>query len=183
MRTGNPVFVLLKLKIACPSGAAPADACWTLRGPDTLSRFIFFPPIFMKSVNSVTLLGHVTRDAEFRTTAAGKSVSTFGLATNRVWKDANGQRHSLAEFHHLVCWGPLAEFAALHVCTGKPLYVEGSLKTRQWESADGAKHWRTEVTVRNLVLLGARPAEDAEQEEEAVPEETDEEAIEESPMA
>lgn len=110
----------------------------------------------MKSVNKVTLLGNVTRDPELKSTTAGQSVATFGLATNRVWKDATGEKQSLAEFHNLVAWGAQAEFVSQYVKKGKPLYVEGYLKTRSWDSQEGTKIFRTEVVVENVVLLGAK---------------------------
>jgi single-strand DNA-binding protein len=118
----------------------------------------------MKSVNKVMLLGNVTRDPELKTTTGGQSVCTFGIATNRVWKDATGQKQSLAEYHNLVAWGGLAEFAGQSVKKGMPLFIEGYLKTRSWDSPEGAKIFRTEVVIENLVLLGRR--EDSEAQEE-----------------
>jgi len=112
----------------------------------------------MKSVNKVILLGNVTRDPELKATANGQSVATFGLATNRVWKDQSGEKQSLAEFHNLVAWGGLAEFCALSVKKGKPLYIEGYLKTRSWDGPEGSKIFRTEIVIENLVLLGPRDA-------------------------
>lgn len=110
----------------------------------------------MKSVNKVILLGNVTRDPELKSTQSGQSVCTFGLATNRTWKDAQGNRQSVAEFHNLVAWGGLAGFAAEYVKKGKPLYIEGYLKTRSWDSAAGPKMFRTEVIIDNLILVGPR---------------------------
>src|SRR3990167_5745368 len=117
------------------------------------SNEFFFPITYMKSVNSVTLLGNVTRDPELKTTTGGQSVVTFGLATNRVWKDPNGEKQSLPEFHNLVAWGRLAEFIAENVTKGKPLYIEGYLKTRSWDSPEGTKIFRTEVVVENIILV------------------------------
>lgn len=110
----------------------------------------------MKSVNKVILLGNVTRDPELKATANGQSVATFGLATNRVWKDQSGEKQSLAEYHNLVAWGGLAEFCAQNVKKGKPLYIEGYLKTRSWDGPEGSKIFRTEIVIENLVLLGPR---------------------------
>lgn len=110
----------------------------------------------MKSVNKVMLLGNVTRDPELKATANGQSVCTFGLATNRVWKDQSGEKQSLAEYHNLVAWGGLADFAAQNVKKGKPLFIEGYLKTRSWDGAEGAKIFRTEIVIENLVLVGPR---------------------------
>jgi len=124
------------------------------------SNEFFFPITYMKSVNSVTLLGNVTRDPELKSTTGGQSVCTFGLATNRVWKDANGEKQSLPEYHNLVAWSGLAEFIAQHVKKGKPLYVEGYLKTRSWDSPEGAKIFRTEIVVENVILLGPKDTPD-----------------------
>lgn len=117
-----------------------------------LNLFLFL----MKSVNKVILLGNITRDPELKSTTNGQAVCTFGIATNRNWKDANGQKQSLAEYHNLVAWGGLAEFCSQSVKKGKPVYIEGYLKTRSWESPEGAKIFRTEIVVENLVLLGAK---------------------------
>lgn len=107
-------------------------------------------------MNKVILLGNVTRDPQLKVTTNGQSVVTFGLATNRVWKDANGEKQSLAEFHNLVAWGKLAEFIAESVRKGKPLFIEGYLKTRSWDNPEGTKIFRTEVVVDNIVLVGPR---------------------------
>lgn len=128
----------------------------------------------MKSVNKAILLGNVTRDPELKSTTGGQSVCTFGLATNRVWRDANGEKQSLPEYHNLVAWGGLAEFCAQNVRKGKPLYVEGYIKTRSWDSPEGTKIFRTEVVVENLVLLGQKDGTEGElpSEEQAPVEET-----------
>lgn len=110
----------------------------------------------MKSVNKVMLLGNATRDPELKSTQGGQPVCTFGLATNRVWKNQNGEKQSLPEFHNLVAWSGLAEFAAQSVKKGKPLFIEGYLKTRSWEGEDKRKHFRTEIVIENLVLIGPR---------------------------
>ncbi|MFA6259253.1 MAG: single-stranded DNA-binding protein [Candidatus Peribacteraceae bacterium] len=110
----------------------------------------------MKSVNKVILLGNVTRDPELKQTTGGQSVCTFGLATNRIWKDANGEKQSLAEYHNVVSWGGLAEFCGQYVQKGKPLFIEGYLKTRSWDGPEGTKIFRTEVVAENVVLLGQK---------------------------
>lgn len=112
----------------------------------------------MKSVNKVILVGNVTRDVELKQTKSGQMVCQFGLATNRVWKNKDGEKQSLVEFHNLVAWGTLAEFCEQYIKKGKPLYVEGYLKTRSWEDEKaGKKMYRTEVIIEDVVLLGARP--------------------------
>ena len=116
----------------------------------------------MKSVNRVTLLGHTTHDPELKAIATGKSVCTVGLATNRLWKDNKGEWQNLPEFHNLVAWGKLAEFLGNQVRKGKPLYVEGYLKTRSWESEKNGKQFRTEVVIDNAVLLGQKTTQEKE---------------------
>ncbi|MFA7310205.1 MAG: single-stranded DNA-binding protein [Candidatus Paceibacterota bacterium] len=111
----------------------------------------------MRSVNKVTLIGNVTRDAEVKITPNGQSIATFGLATNRIWKEQNGEKKSLPEFHNIVAWGQLAEFCGQNVRSGKPLYVEGYLKTRSWEAPDGQnKFFRTEIVIENLIFLSPK---------------------------
>lgn len=129
----------------------------------------------MKSVNRVTLLGNVTRDPELKATSGGQSVATFGIATNRTWKDQAGEKQSLAEYHNLVAWGGLAEFAAQNVKKGKPLYIEGYLKTRSWDGPEGSKIFRTEIVIENLVLLGPRDALDPHATHESHPMEMNQE--------
>ena len=110
----------------------------------------------MKSVNKVILLGNVTRDPELKTTGNGQSVCTFGLATNRLWKGGDGQKQSLPEYHNIVAWSGLADFCGTHVQKGKPLYIEGYLKTRSWEAESGQKVFRTEIVLQDIVLLGPK---------------------------
>ena len=113
-------------------------------------------PSSMKSVNRVTLLGNVTRDPELKSTTGGQTVATFGLATNRVWRGSEGEKKSLPEYHNLVAWGGLAEFTGQYIRKGKPLFVEGYLKTRSWDSGEGTKIFRTEIVVENIILLGPK---------------------------
>jgi single-strand DNA-binding protein len=112
----------------------------------------------MKSVNKVVLLGNVSSDPNLTATTAGEAVCSFGVATTRVWKDEAGQKQATAEFHHVVARGRLAEFCEQYLKKGKPLYVEGYLQTRRWESPVGKRHVRTEIVAEDLVLLGASNA-------------------------
>ena len=121
----------------------------------------------MKSVNKVILLGNITRDPELKATTNGQSVTTFGLATNRNWKDETGEKRSLPEYHNLVAWGGLAEFCNQYVKKGKPLYVEGYVKTRSWDGPEGNKIFRTEIVVENVVLLGPKGDEEMQYDAES----------------
>lgn len=134
---------------------------------------ISFPCSPMKSVNKVILVGNVTRDAELRTIPSGKAVCNFGLATNRVWKDAKGETQDLPEFHNVSAWGKLGEFCGKYIKKGKPLYIEGRLKSHSWEKPEGVKHVRTEVILENVSFLSPR----AEEAEAPVSEQEEEEAV------
>jgi len=128
-----------------------------------------FPKNFMKSVNTVTLLGNVARAPELKATKGKHSVCTFGLATNRVWKDSAGQKQSLPEFHNIVAWGPLAEFCAEYVQKGNPLFVQGYLKTTSWEGKHGETLYRTEIMLEDVTLLGRKkPEEDAAEDRQSL---------------
>lgn len=107
----------------------------------------------MRSVNKVILIGHLTRDPELRQTAGGQPVTTFSIATNRVWNDASGERQEAADYHDLVAWGKLAEICDQYLRTGCAIYVEGRLHTRRWEAPDNTKRHKTEVVVQELNIL------------------------------
>jgi len=107
--------------------------------------------------NKVFILGNLTRDPELRTTPAGQSVASFGVATNRFWNDKNGQKQSEVEFHNVVAWGKLAETASRYLSKGKLVFVEGRLKTRSWTDQNGVRHSRTEIIAQNF-QLGPRGA-------------------------
>ena len=108
-------------------------------------------------VNKVILIGNLGRDPEVRSTPSGQPVATFTLATNRKWKDKNGQRQEQTEWHQIVCWGRQAEVAGQYLTKGKQIYVEGRLQTRSWDDRNtGEKKYKTEVVCDNFQMLSAR---------------------------
>ncbi len=108
-------------------------------------------------VNKVILVGNLGRDPEVRSTPSGQPVASFSLATNRKWRDRDGNRQEQTEWHNIVCWGRLAEIAGQFLAKGKQIYVEGRLQTRSWEDRQsGEKKYRTEVICENFQMLGAR---------------------------
>lgn len=108
-------------------------------------------------LNKVMLIGNLTRAPEARTTASGQTVCSFGVATNRVWTDASGQKQTQAEFHNIVAWSKLAEICTQYLSKGRKVYVEGRLQTREWEGQDGAKRQRTEIVADNMIILDRAP--------------------------
>ena len=109
-----------------------------------------------RSLNKVMLIGNLTRDPELKYTASGAAVATFGLATNKSWKDDKGELKELAEFHNIVSWNKLAEICQQLLATGMKVYVEGSLNTRNWEGDDGNKRYKTEVRITDMILLDSK---------------------------
>jgi len=111
--------------------------------------------------NRVILVGRATANPELRTTPAGQSVTTIGVATNRTWTDKAGARQEATEFTNVVMWGRTAEIAAQFVMKGSTVLIEGRLETRSWEDKQGQQRKTTEVICDNL-QLGPRPLQDAE---------------------
>ncbi len=110
----------------------------------------------MKSVNRVTLLGHLVADPEIKITKTGKKVSNFALATNNEWFDHNGELQSSVDFHRIVAWEKLADITSTYLKKGQPVLLEGRLTHRSYEGKDKLRHYITEVVVSNLHLLSWR---------------------------
>jgi single-strand DNA-binding protein len=119
-----------------------------------------------RSLNKVMLIGNLTRDPEMKYTASGATVTTFGVATNKSWRDDSGELKELAEFHNIVAWNKLAEICQQLLAKGMKVYVEGSLNTRSWEADDGSKRYRTEVRITDMILLDSKGKQGAGIEEE-----------------
>ncbi len=102
-------------------------------------------------LNKVFLYGNLTRDPELKALPSGSQVANFGLATNRTYKDKNGQKQEATEFHNLVAFGRTAEVIAQYCKKGRPIFVEGRITTRSWDDKEsGKKNYRTEIIVENF---------------------------------
>lgn len=109
----------------------------------------------MGSVNKVILVGNLGRDAELRYTPGGAAVANFSIATTETWTDKNsGQRQEHTEWHRVDVWGKQAETLQEYLLKGRQIYVEGSLRTRQWDDRDGNKRYSTDIRANRVVLLG-----------------------------
>lgn len=104
------------------------------------------------NLNKVYLIGNLTREPEMRSLPSGQPVVTFGLATNRVWKNQSGEKQNQAEFHNIVAFGRLAEIANQYLSKGKMALIEGRIQTRSWDGQDGVKRNRTEIVVEGMQL-------------------------------
>jgi single-strand DNA-binding protein len=110
-----------------------------------------------RSINKVTLLGNVGKDPEIRSSASGVMVANLTLATSDRFQDAQGNWQDRTEWHTLVAFKRTAEIIRDYVKKGSKLYIEGKLQTRSWDDKEsGAKKYRTEIIVNELVLLSSR---------------------------
>ncbi|MEK7649163.1 MAG: single-stranded DNA-binding protein [Patescibacteria group bacterium] len=107
-------------------------------------------------LNKVMLIGRLTKNPELRSTPSGQNVTSFSVATNRVFTDAQGQKQDRAEFHNIVAWGKLAEICSQYLAKGRRAYVEGRLQTRDWVGQDGARRYSTEVVAENMIILDSK---------------------------
>lgn len=109
-------------------------------------------------LNKATIVGNLTRDPELKSMPNGNKVCQFSMATNRVWKDADGQKKEDVEFHNIVVFGRVAETSAQYLKKGQQALVEGRICTRSWDDkVTGEKKYRTEI-VAETVQFGARPS-------------------------
>lgn len=104
--------------------------------------------------NKVILLGNLTADPEQRTTPSGQSVTSFSLAVNRTWNDANGQRQEETSFINCTAWGQRGETIAKYVQKGRQLLVSGRLQQRSWDDKDtGKKRSTIDVIVEEFSFI------------------------------
>jgi single-strand DNA-binding protein len=107
-------------------------------------------------INKAFVGGNLTRDPEMKALPSGAKVTTFSVATNRVWKDQSGMRQEATEYHNVVVFGRQAETCSQFLRKGSNCFIEGRIQTRSWDGPDGQKRYRTEV-VADRVQFGARP--------------------------
>jgi single-strand DNA-binding protein len=107
------------------------------------------------TVNKVILIGRLGADPELRYSSDGAPVLTFNLATDEPVKTADGNWDRRAEWHRIVCFGKTAESVSAYLNKGKQVYIEGKLRTRQWEDQQGVKRYTTEIMARDITLLGS----------------------------
>ena len=104
-------------------------------------------------VNKVILIGNLGSDPELRYTPSGTAVATLSVATNRKWKDRDGNMQDETEWHRVIVWDKSAEFCGNYLSKGSKVYVEGRLQTRKWKDQAGVDRYTTEIistTVQNL---------------------------------
>ena len=111
----------------------------------------------MASVNKVILIGNLGKDPEVRYAPSGSAICNITLATSRQWKDkTSGEKQEETEWHRVVFYDRLAEIAGEYLKKGRPVYVEGRLKTRKWTDKEGVEKYTTEIVASEMQLLGSR---------------------------
>jgi single-strand DNA-binding protein len=109
-----------------------------------------------RSLNKVMLIGNLTRSPVIRETSGNIVVCAMGLATNTSWKDKDGNSQERTEYHNLVAFNKLAEICANVLDVGMLVYVEGELRNRAYEDANGNKITKTEIKVNDMYVLDAK---------------------------
>jgi len=105
-------------------------------------------------INKVILIGNLGADPEVKYTPSGAAVCELRLATNESWTDKGGERQDRTEWHKVVVWGKTAENCGKYLAKGRPVYVEGKLRTESWEDKDGNKRYTTKIQAHTVQFLG-----------------------------
>jgi len=109
----------------------------------------------MASVNKVIIVGSLGRDPEVRYMPNGEAVCNFSVATTESWKDKSGAKQERTEWHNIVMYRKLAEIAGEYLKKGRPVYIEGRLQTRKWQTKEGQDRYTTEIIADQMQMLGS----------------------------
>lgn len=108
------------------------------------------------SVNKVILIGRLGKDPELKYTPSGAPVAKFSLATDENFKDRTGEQQKRTEWHNIVAWNKLAEICGEYLTKGKQVYIEGSIRSRQWQDQSGNKRTSYEIIANQMQMLGSK---------------------------
>jgi single-strand DNA-binding protein len=108
------------------------------------------------SVNKVILIGRLGKDPELKYTPSGAPVAKFSLATDESFKDKTGEKQDRTEWHNIVAWNKLAEICGEYLTKGKLVYIEGSIRSRQWQDQSGNKRTSYEIIANQMQMLGSK---------------------------
>ena len=112
-------------------------------------------------INKVILVGNLGKDPDMRYTAGGDAVANLSIATSESWNDnQTGEKKEKTEWHKVVFFRRIAEVCGEYLKKGSSVYIEGSLRTRDWEDDQGNKRYTTEIIGREMQMLGGRRSED-----------------------
>ena len=112
-------------------------------------------------INKVILVGNLGKDPDMRYTAGGDAVANLSIATSESWNDnQTGEKREKTEWHRVVFFRRIAEVCGEYLKKGSSVYIEGSLRTRDWEDDQGNKRYTTEIIGREMQMIGGRRSED-----------------------
>ena len=112
-------------------------------------------------INKVILVGNLGKDPDMRYTAGGDADANLSIATSESWNDnQTGEKKEKTEWHRVVFFRRIAEVCGEYLKKGSSVYIEGSLRTRDWEDDQGNKRYTTEIIGREMQMLGGRRSED-----------------------
>ncbi len=107
-----------------------------------------------RSLNRVILIGNLTRDPELKYTPSGTAVCSFGVATNRSWKTAEGDTKEETQYHRIIAWQKLAELCGKLLNKGRKVYLEGRLVYRTFTGRDGQQRTVSEIVLDDFIVFG-----------------------------
>ena len=110
----------------------------------------------MSGVNKVILVGNLGANPELRYTQGQQAVANLRIATTERWTDKSGQKQEATEWHRVVVWGKQAEIVGQYLTKGRQVYIEGRIRTREWQDQQGQKRYTTEIVAQNVQMLGSR---------------------------
>lgn len=104
-------------------------------------------------MNKTILVGNITQDPTIKATQTGTKVASLSMATDEFYKDQNGERQKLTDYHNLVAFWKTADLIENHVSKGQKILIEWKLKTRSWDAEDWSKRYKTEVHIEKLEFM------------------------------
>lgn len=110
----------------------------------------------MASINRVILVGNLGKDPEIRHTEGGVAVARFPIATSESYKDKSGNKVERTEWHNIVAWRGLAEVAEKYLKKGQSIYVEGRIRSNNYQDKEGIQRYSIEIVADNMTMLGGR---------------------------
>lgn len=110
----------------------------------------------MASVNKVILIGNLGKDPEVRHLEGGVAVARFPIATSESYKDKSGNKQEKTEWHNIVVWRGLAEVAEKYLKKGQSVFIEGKIRTNQYQDKEGVQRYNTEIVADSMTMLGGK---------------------------
>jgi single-strand DNA-binding protein len=107
--------------------------------------------------NKVQLIGNLGNAPDVRKTEGGKKLVRFSVATNESYRNAQGEKVTETQWHHLIAWGNMADIAEKFLVKGSEVAIEGKLVNRNYTDKEGNKKYFTEIQVNELLMLGHKP--------------------------